>query len=99
MAASRSISPKPLIPISKTKKSSEFSARNKETGNPIWLFKLPSVFFPLYLVDNSWYIISFTVVFPLLPVIPIIFKSNIFLQFSANFCKNLILSFTKNAFG
>ena len=68
--ASRCISPKSLIPISRTAISSSSLRRNTVRGSPSSLLKFPSVFKVRYFWESTAAIISFVLVFPTLPVMP-----------------------------
>ncbi len=46
------------------------SIRNKVSGTPIWLFRLPRVARQLPACERIVEVISFAVVFPLLPATP-----------------------------
>ena len=50
---------------------SEFRGKNRISGTPIWLFKLPLVAKVLYFWLSTLKSNSLVVVFPLVPVIPI----------------------------
>ena len=68
--ASRCISPKSLIPISRTAISSSSRSRNTVSGRPSSLLKFPAVFKTRYFCASTAAIISFVLVLPTLPVIP-----------------------------
>ena len=74
-----SISPKSLIPISRTATSSSSVSLKTVSGSPISLLKLPSVFNTLYFSDKTELIVSLVLVLPTLPVIPTTLTSRLFL--------------------
>ena len=69
--AMRAISPGMLTPISTTAASSSGAMRSTVIGRPIWLFALPAVFIVRSPADTASATISFVVVLPTLPVMPI----------------------------
>ena len=69
--AMRAISPGMLTPISTTAASSSGVMRRTVMGRPIWLFALPAVFIVLRPAETAKATISFVVVLPTLPVMPI----------------------------
>ena len=68
--ARRVISPKSLIPISRTAISSSSRRRKTVRGRPNSLLKFPCVFRVRYFSFSTEAITSFVLVFPTLPVIP-----------------------------
>ena len=78
VSASLCISPKSDIPISSAAISCSFCMPNIVRGSPISLLKFPAVLWTLYFSLNTAAIISFVLVLPTLPVIPMTFISRDF---------------------
>ena len=86
ISTNRSISPGILIPISITANSVSSSSSNIISATPIWLFKFLYVLTVRYFISSTAAIISFVVVFPTLPVIPMILTGSLLRYQAANFC-------------
>jgi len=70
ISANRAISPGALVAISRTQTSASAGARRIVSGSPIRLFQLPGVLWTAGSPPSAEASISFTVVFPELPVMP-----------------------------
>ncbi len=92
-STSRLISPRSLIPISRTAISWLESRLNRVSGSPISLLKFPWVFKALNFCDRTWYIMSLQVVFPVDPVTAMMSGLKIFKYQLLRVCRAFRVSF------